>query len=125
MGRVLGDLRDPVGGAVIALPWPTRKLWPNTRVAHPAQKAGAVKEARTAAWAIMLEKGVRWPETAHLRLTFHAPTTLRYDLDNALAACKPAIDGMADASKCDDSRWSYTLVKGEPVGGGRVVVELV
>lgn len=124
---LLRDLRHHVGGLVsgrVILSWPALPLWPNSR-GHWAGRSRAVATARREGWALMREAGLRWPADAHLRLTFRPPSARTFDLDNALAACKAAIDGMADASGIDDRSWSYTAVKGLGTRGGQVIVERI
>ena len=109
---------------MICVDWPPKELWPN-RKAHHLVRARYAKGARLTAFAIATGAHLGLSAHAHLRLTFHPPSNRRFDLDNALAASKAYIDGMADAARCDDSGWSYTVRKGDPVRHGRVVVELV
>lgn len=40
-----------------------------------------------------------------LSLTFHASTNRSYDLDNALASCKAAIDGLANGLGINDRQF--------------------
>lgn len=106
----------------IALPWPPSTLWPNrSRRLHWAQRSTSARAAREEARALVKASGLR--PGATLCLTFCAPTRRRYDLDNALAASKAAIDGIADALGVDDSEWAITITRGEPVKGGAVIVE--
>ena len=107
----------------IVLPWPAKALWPNARV-HWAVKAAAVKKARQDAYWLATSQRFVVPPVATLRVTFHAPTRRRPDDDNAVSALKPARDGLADASGCDDSEWSVVPVRGRAMGGGCVIVEV-
>lgn len=59
-----------------------------------------------------------------MRWTFHPPRAGRFDRDNAVGRCKALQDGIADALGIDDSRFVPTYLIGEPVKGGRVVVEI-
>jgi crossover junction endodeoxyribonuclease RusA len=55
---------------------------------------------------------------------FHAPDKRRRDLDNLLASMKPHLDGLALAVGVDDAGWSFTVIKGSPVTGGCVVLDI-
>ncbi|MGV6875900.1 endonuclease [Pseudochelatococcus sp. B33] len=109
---------------VITLPWPPPCLSPNSR-AHWAEKARAAKKARRDAFMLAQHARIVSPlpwERLHADIVFHAPSRRAYDLDNALARAKSALDGVADATGIDDSRWTYSISRGEPVRGGEVVV---
>lgn len=111
--------------ASIVLPWPDKRLSPNARV-HWARKALVVKKARVdAAWAAR-EAGLQGiPATAIKATIIFSPKTARaYDLDNALASLKPAIDGIAAVVGVDDSRWNFELCRGLPTKGGSVRIVL-
>lgn len=54
----------------------------------------------------------------------HLSPARRADLDNMLAAMKAGLDGVAQATGVDDSRWEYRIARGDPTKGGRVDVEL-
>ena len=91
----------------VILPWPDRKLSPNARV-HWAQKSKAAKVARNTALALSWDafgKVVDWEGDVHVQLDFYPPSKRRYDLDNAIAAMKSSLDGIADALSVDDSRF--------------------
>lgn len=109
----------------IKLPWPHRNLSPNART-HWAALALAKKRARhTAFW--LTQEAMAAPmesQALHIAVTFNPPTAARRDLDNMLAACKAYFDGISDALGVDDSKWSLSITRGEPVKGGQVVVEV-
>jgi crossover junction endodeoxyribonuclease RusA len=115
----------------IELPWPISPLWPNRRV-HWSKKAAATRKAKSdafvltnsAIWAGWQKAAVRRIEKPVVTLSFRPPTKCRYDLDNALAACKGALDGIAESLATDDSHFSLVLKRGEPVKGGKVIVEI-
>ena len=48
---------------------------------------------------------VNWEGDVHVQLDFYPPSKRRYDLDNAIAAMKSSLDGIADALSVDDSRF--------------------
>lgn len=109
----------------ISLPWPPRELSPNAR-GHWAIKARAAKSHRAACQILCMAAGARalgWPDMV-VSITFHPPSARRADLDNMLAAMKAGLDGVAQATGVDDSRWTYRIARGEPIKGGRVDVEL-
>lgn len=110
----------------LELNWPPSVLWPNGR-AHWAVKNRAKRVARdTAYWVTRAAPVVAVPDRGAIpvRLTFCPPTKRRYDLDNALAACKAALDGVAEALVVDDVRFAPVLVRGDVCKGGKVVVEI-
>lgn len=105
----------------INLPWPPSELHPNSRV----DRRRATKHrqaARDAGFYAVKIARAKVPVEAELRLTFCPPDRRRRDLDNLLAACKSALDGMALASGVDDYGWSFCIRRGDPVPGGAVVV---
>lgn len=110
---------------MVTLPWPSKALHPNARV-HWASKARATRKARHDAKVACLAAGVRgldWP-AAHVSLTFQPPSRRAHDLDNLLAALKGALDGVADATGIDDSKWTISIARGETVKYGSVVVQI-
>lgn len=117
---------------VFSLPWPDKALSPNsridrrssTKIRQAARDTGfyAAKEAmqKTGRSGFMLGT-----TRIAIRYTFYADNMRRYDLDNSLSRCKAYSDGIALAIGVDDSRWDVvTLIRGEPVEGGRVDVEI-
>ena len=82
---------------------------------------------KRAAWALAREAmGVEWcpPRDGklHLSVTFCPPDKKRRDLDNMLASIKSGLDGISQATGCDDSLWSFTIAKADPVTGGKVSI---
>ncbi|WMT88258.1 endonuclease [Pelagibacterium sp. 26DY04] len=111
--------------AAVTLPWPSSDLSPNSRL-HWARKSRVAKKARNDARLLCLAEGIRglgW-DRARVSVTFHAPDNRRRDSDNLLSSLKSALDGIADATGIDDSRWSLQIERGEIVPGGSVVVRL-
>lgn len=96
----------------LKLHWPHSALSPNARL-HWRRKAFAVKNARKIAWATTLEqKPAPAPDgPLNLELIFCPPDARRYDRDNLVARMKPALDGISDALKIDDVRFSTLTVK--------------
>ena len=78
------------------------------------------------AWSLAEQKAKKMKAHAiHATITFHPPDARRRDLDNMLASSKSAIDAVSEAIGTDDSKWSLTLIKGEPrPKQGEVVMEL-
>ena len=115
----------------IELPWPDPSLAPNRKNGHHwgsthAAKGKRLADARLLTLAAMRQAGyVPTTGTLALTLTFCAPDRRRRDLDNLLAALKADFDGVAQALGVDDQLFEpLTLRRGEPVKGGRVVLEV-
>lgn len=109
----------------ITLPWPPSALSPNAR-GHWSIKARHAKSYRRDSRILCMAQGLRQmtAEALSLRVTFNPPDRRGRDLDNMLASIKSGLDGIADATGVDDSRWTISLTKGEPVKGGAVVIEV-
>lgn len=107
----------------VSLPWPPQPLWPNRR-AHWAAKAKAAAKARSDAAMLARAARLRRPSEGVISLciTFCPPDRRRRDMDGMLSASKPLLDGVADAMGADDARFRPTLVLGEVVKGGAVVI---
>ena len=109
----------------VTLPWPPSAILPNHR-AHWSVKAKAAAKHRADCLLTCQAAGVRslhWP-AASVSLTFCPPDKRRRDLDGMLSASKQLLDALAQATAIDDSRFSLTLTKGEPVKGGAIHVEI-
>lgn len=106
---------------MIILPWPNRVLHPNAR-SHWAAKAKAAKAYRKAAGWLTKASGdtVDGMGAVDLHITFYPPNKRKHDLDGCLSAIKAGIDGVADALKVDDSRFTIRIEKGEIIKGGEV-----
>lgn len=105
---------------MFTIPWPPSELNPNCR-AHWAAKSSAVKKYRGDAY--LLAKAATGVYTGLLvDLVFQPPNKQRRDLDNCLASCKSALDGIADALSVNDRDFKLTLSMGEPVKNGAVQV---
>jgi len=107
----------------LLLPWPASELWPNSR-SHWARLARLRRLQREDAQLRAYIAGLLNMEytSLHAALTFHPPTRRRFDLDNALAAMKAALDGIADITGVDDSRWQIAIARGTVQKGGGVLV---
>lgn len=85
---------------VLDLPLPPKECSPNARC-HWAQKARAVKKARAMAATIAKAAMIGEPfKRASLHMHFY--NARRTDNDNAIAACKPLLDGLQDAGVIDN-----------------------
>lgn len=112
----------------IKLDWPSRKLSPNART-HWAALAGAKRVYRNnCTWlakAAILQQGQPLATIPlPVLVTFNPPDKRGRDTDNMLASVKAGLDGVADAIGIDDKHWVLTIARGEPVKGGRVVVQI-
>lgn len=109
----------------LALPWPSPILWPNARKPRQVVAAHRADQRRVAN---ILAMEARWhlltlPEgVVEVDLYFCPPTARAFDLDNAVAALKGALDGLSDACRVDDRWFSPRLHRGEKTSGGAVVV---
>lgn len=105
-------------------------LWPNRKNGHSYHASDTAKHnARYYGYMAVFEAlGVQQLPAYHaicITYVFHAATRRRYDLDNALAACKPTQDGIADALHIDDCEFSpVTIVRGELTDPAQVVVTI-
>ncbi len=112
--------------ASIELPWPDKRLSPNART-HWAAKAKATKAARNeAAWRTIQAKPSKPEPSAALAIecTFFPPDKRRRDVDGMLSSSKAYFDGIADILGVDDSLWTISMRKADPVKGGKVLVEV-
>jgi len=110
---------------MIDLPWPPRELSPNARVDRRAVAGIRSRYRQACGWATTAA-GFRAmpPGPLHLDVTFHPPDRRARDLDNMLSSIKAALDGISDVIRVDDSWWSLTIRRADPVPGGRVSVRL-
>ena len=99
----------------IELPWPEPCLWPNSRSHWTVKSQAAAAQKQEAFVHTRNAGGALFPVPTHLpvRLIFHKPNTRRRDLDNAQAAMKHALDGIAQAWQVDDSVFVPTSEWGE------------
>lgn len=109
------------------LPFPAKILWPNGR-GHWAEKARAVKSARRVAWASALAAGVKSLPVGGgfaIAVTVHPKTRNAIDADNAVAALKASLDGIADALGVDDRTFNTpSITFGEPLKGGLLTLTI-
>lgn len=110
----------------VILPWPPRDLSPNGR-AHWATKRRAASKQAEDTRILALAAGWRSlpvdPSEVRVTLTFCPPSARRFDLDNALASCKAALDQLAATLGVDDALFVPTLKRGEKCKLGAVIVD--
>lgn len=113
------------------LPWPPKKLSPNGSRQHWGTIALARKRFRKACWGTALQQQPRIATVPDgkllLEIDFAEPAEHEAltDVDNALAMCKPGIDGVCDALGIDDSRFErITISRAAPVKGGAVLLRI-
>jgi crossover junction endodeoxyribonuclease RusA len=113
----------------IELPFPAKILWPNGRGHHMARHRAAKKHRQWAHDVTLAALGGKKPVLAdriRLSITVYPKTRNAIDFDNALAAQKAYLDGIALALKVDDKRFDLPQLQfGEPVKDGRVVVDIL
>ena len=107
----------------ILLPFPNARLNPNrSKGVHWAATSALRKSARTSAYALtrVAALGTSWydvqrskAQTVPLVITFIQPDRRHRDRDNLLAACKPALDGVADALEINDSQFDPVTIRRE------------
>jgi len=90
-------------------------------------KARAVKAFRNACGWECVAQNLKPVDADSLKatITFRAPDSRARDLDNMLASIKAGIDAVASVIGIDDSKWTITIARGEPLPKrGAVVMEL-
>lgn len=110
------------------LPWPPADLNPNKRL-HWADRRRATQQYRTDCFFVVKARGgwlrrtkvpMPLPTPVSATVTFWMPDRRRRDLDNLLAAMKPAWDGLVDAGLlADDSADQLSITLKPPQYGGR------
>ena len=116
------------------LPWPPADLNPNKRLHWRVRGEATALYRRECFLAAHQELIGRSRDRANLPLpapvtatvTFNMPDRRRRDLDNLLAAMKPAWDGLVDAGLlADDNADQLTITRQPPEYGGAAGVRLV
>lgn len=120
---------------VVTLPFPNARLNPNrSKGVHWAATSTLRKAARTGAYTLarVAALGTPWysvdrrkTDTVPLVITFIQPDRRHRDRDNLLAACKPALDGVADALEVNDSQFDPVTIRreyGEKPGAVRIEI---
>lgn len=115
---------------MITLPFPDKILWPNGR-GHRMAKHRAFQKHKEWAYHATLaalprcfkHNGVEI--NLHFDITPKGATRRPIDKDNAVAAMKAYLDGIALAMKVDDSTFAVPSISfSKPLGPGGVVVSL-
>lgn len=105
---------------ILNLPWFPADCRPNART-HWAKVAEAKKRYRAACCVLTREVvgNPQLPEEGeiHLAIEFFPPSRRAYDLDNCLAAFKAGLDGIADALRVNDKRFTLTIAVRPEVRG--------
>lgn len=107
------------------LPHPPKELRPNFKC-HWAVKARAGKAHKYECYLLarVRKKDLPKTEDIHLDITFHPRTRHKIDRDNALSSMKWALDGLAEAWDVNDHRFIPVVHLGNPIKGGKVMVEV-
>lgn len=110
--------------ATVRLPWPKPQCWPN-RTKNRFARQKARKEARQFAAICAFRQRTVLPDGKLLAVfRFHPPAARGFDLDNAHAAMKGAIDGLFEVCGRDDGDIDAALpVRCSKRKGGLVIVE--
>lgn len=103
---------------VVILPFPDARLNPNrSKGVHWAATSALRKKARGDATLLTRHaaKGVTFPmgQEIAMAIVFVQPDRRHRDRDNLLAACKPALDGVADALGVNDSQFDPVTIRRE------------
>ncbi len=118
------------GSFLIQLGWPAKALSPNHRSRSHWPRTNALKAARKegyfATLAAMHGGGApKWSsERFAFIITAYPPDRRARDDDNIKGAIKGHRDGIAQALGIDDSRFDERFQWGEPVAGGKIVIEV-
>ena len=110
--------------SAIVLPWPPSSLSGHAKGNWHA-KAALTKKHREWARLATLATDVRVPRDGDINIivAFYPPDR-RSDRTNFANRAKPYFDGIADALGVNDRRFVPSYQFGEPVHGGKVVVEI-
>ena len=103
----------------VTLPWPPKELNPNQKL-HWAKKNSVAKKYKAACEWACKEAKITAPETEgriYVWIDFYPPDRRRRDEDNAIAAIKHGLDGVAQAIGVDDSRFRLLSKFHDQIGG--------
>jgi crossover junction endodeoxyribonuclease RusA len=105
----------------VTLPWPPKELNPNqSQKIHWAKKNRIAQGYKVACWWACVAAKFEAPNTdgrIYVWLDFYPPDRRRRDEDNAIAAMKHGLDGVAKAIGVDDSRFKLQPFFHEQIGG--------
>lgn len=106
------------------LPWPPSLLSGHNE-GHWADKSATVKKHREWAWKAVLEAKPVIPAEGDILLHIRfVPPDRRGDRTNFANRCKPAIDGIADGLRVNDSRFLPSYEFAEPEKPGRLEITI-
>jgi crossover junction endodeoxyribonuclease RusA len=118
----------------IELPWPDKRLSPNARL-HWRAKAALTKKARADTAVLALEaagaslsairRAMAGEGPIPVVFEFYAPDRRHRDQDNIIASTKAVADGLADALRVNDRRFTPSHTFGLPEAPGKIIVELI
>lgn len=118
---------------IVTLPWPDKRLSPNSRT-HWRQLSEVKTKARWDAAILTLEamngqarvfrEGLPEEGQIGLKVTFYPPDARHRDDDNMIGSFKAARDGIADALDINDRRFRPEYRFGDPQKPGRIEVVL-
>lgn len=108
----------PTSEIIVTLPFPDRRLNPNnSKGRHWGSGVALRRAARTCAAHLtaLVSKEIQFKQGHELALviTFVQPDRRARDRDNLLAACKPMLDGVADALGVNDSQFEPVTIRRE------------
>lgn len=110
----------------VSIPWPPSALRPNASKRHWRTKHAAAQLYKSVCVVELKEQGIGVLDVPrlHITLNFREPNRIRRDMDNLVAQCKYALDAISGVTGVDDYFFGLTLIRGEPVKGGRVDITI-
>lgn len=122
------DMTAIMNAITLVLPWPDSDLSPNHRGNFWTKEKARKQAIKDGGNAVIVSREAGYyelPDRLQMTVTFHPTSRGRYDLDNALAKLKPALDGIFMALGRDDADITrVVLERGNPLKGGSVTVIL-
>jgi crossover junction endodeoxyribonuclease RusA len=127
----MGEIHDPRLRerlpVIIELPFPDFSLSPNRKNGKHWSSTQKAKVSRKDYAYYVTKQALAFVDyefkPKRISLDFIAPTRRRFDLDNALSACKADIDGICMALGIDDSAFETVILRrGYSKGNGKTVV---
>jgi crossover junction endodeoxyribonuclease RusA len=108
---------------LLVLPWPPAALHAHA-TAQAWSRIKATKAYRRTAHILAMKFGVRPNPQAVMRVEYLPPARWAYDCHSFPQRLKPAIDGIADAMRCDDNgfRVHWPVAFGPVVKGGAIII---
>jgi len=117
----------------ITLPWPDRRLSPNSRAHWAVTSKVKAKARKDAAYLTYDAMQKHLATRAHfagehrlpVKVTFYPPDNRRRDDDNMVASFKAWRDGIADAMGVDDRRFAPEYHFADAAKPGRIEVDFI